>query len=110
MLSLICEDKLTEAKSVKDITKIRKLREQSLSYWKTILPYPHAIEHLSSTSCRFSKLKLSITSTKIIGDTIVHTTVKETSIPVSEGSGGAIADYLSIIISLMVNILYRVLF
>ncbi|KAI8641104.1 hypothetical protein BD408DRAFT_389390 [Parasitella parasitica] len=104
----ICEDKPTEAESVKDITKTRKLREKSLMYWKAILPHSHALEHLSSTSCRFNKLKLLITSTKIINETTVHTTIKETSIPVSERSGGAIADYLTIIISLMRTIVRNI--
>lgn len=106
----VCEDKPTVAESVKDVKKTREIREKSLLYWKAILPYSLGLEHLSSISCRFNKLKLMITSTKIIDNTIVHTNIKETSIPVSERCGGAIANYLTIIISLMVNIIYINLF
>lgn len=100
---LICEDKPTENESTKDIKKTRKLREKSLVYWRSILHYSNALEHLSSTSCRFNKLNLLITTTKVIDNTIVHTTLKEVSIPASERSGGAIADFISVVISLMVK-------
>jgi hypothetical protein len=100
---LICEDKPTENESTKDLKKTRKLREKSLVYWRSILHCSNTLEHLSSTSCRFNKLNLLITTIKIIDSTIIHTTLKEVSIPVSERSGGAIADFISVVISLMVK-------
>lgn len=103
---LVCEDKSTDAESTKDVAKTRKIREKTLNYWRAILPHGHALEHLSSISCRFNKLKLVITMTRIVDGITIHTTLKETSIPASESSGGAIADYISIVISLMVNILF----
>lgn len=59
---LICEDKLTENKS----KKTRKSREKLLVYWRSILHYSNALEHLSSTSCRFNKLNL-LTSKDLVG-------------------------------------------
>ncbi|CEP19363.1 hypothetical protein [Parasitella parasitica] len=93
---LICEDKPTENESTKDSEKTRKLRKKAVVYWGSILHFSNALEHLSSTSCRFNKLNLLITTTKIIDSTIIHTTLKEVSIPVSERSGGAIADFISL--------------
>jgi hypothetical protein len=101
--SLICEDKPTENESTKDVKKTRKLRGKALVYWKSILHYSNALEHLSATSCRFNKLNLLITCTKIIDNITVHTTLKQISIPTSEKSGGAIADFISVVISLMVK-------
>lgn len=103
---LVCEDKSTDAESTKDLAKTRKIREKTLNYWKAILPYGHALEHLSPISCRFNKLKLVITMTRIVDGITIYTTLKKISIPMSESSGGAIADYISIVISLMVNILF----
>lgn len=69
----------------------------------SFLRYSNALEHLLSTLCRFNKLNLLISTTKVIDSTIVHTTLKEVSIPASERSGGAIANFISVVISLMVK-------
>ncbi|KAI7892877.1 uncharacterized protein EV154DRAFT_479784 [Mucor mucedo] len=86
----------------------RHQREKLLVYWRSILHFSNALEHLSSTSCRVNKLNLSITITKIIDSTIMHTTFKEVSIPVPEKSGGAIADYISVVMSLMRTIVKNI--
>ncbi|KAL7322933.1 hypothetical protein PS15p_210901 [Mucor circinelloides] len=105
---LVCEDKSTDAESTKDLAKTRKIREKTLNYWKAILPYGHALEHLSPISCRFNKLKLVITMTRIVDGITIYTTLKKISIPMSESSGGAIADYISIVISLMRHVVKNI--
>ncbi|KAI7887586.1 uncharacterized protein EV154DRAFT_427101, partial [Mucor mucedo] len=56
--SFFCEDKSTDKESGKDGRKAHYLREKSLEYWTTLLPYSSEIQHLTSISCQFNRLKL----------------------------------------------------
>ncbi|KAI8062775.1 uncharacterized protein B0P05DRAFT_599327 [Gilbertella persicaria] len=88
---LICEDKPTGKESTKDTKKPTEKNQ-----------------HFSLTSCCFNKLKLIITTTKIIDNTIVHTILREVSMSASEKSVRAIADFISVIISLMRTIVKNI--
>lgn len=108
--ALFCEDKPTDKVSKKDETKACHLREKSLIYWKSLLPYDACLNHLMAISCQFNKLKLIITGTKIVNGIIMHSRLKEVNIPCSDQSGAMLANYLATVISLMVrNLAYTIL-
>lgn len=61
------------------------------------------IQHFTSISCQFSRLKLQIKATKIINGVTVHVLLKEVHIPADARDGSGIGVYLTTIISLVVN-------
>lgn len=102
--ALYCEDKPNDNAS-KDNEKTRRLREQALNYWVSLLPYDECIEYITAVTCQFNKLKLQITATKLITDATIHLSVKEVRIPNSDKEGASVAVYLATVISLVVSIL-----
>ncbi|ORE13986.1 hypothetical protein BCV71DRAFT_276999 [Rhizopus microsporus] len=95
-----CEDKPNE-RALKDSEKTRRLREQALNYWVSLLPYDECIEHITVVTCQFNKLKLQITATKFIAGATVHSALKEVRIPNNNQEGASVAEYLATIISLV---------
>lgn len=101
--SFFCEDKSTDTESGKDGRKAHYLREKYLEYWTTLLPYKSEIQHLTSISCQFNRLKLKIKAAKIITGITVHVTLKEVRIPTDARDSYSIAEYLMTVISLIVS-------
>ncbi|KAG2191955.1 hypothetical protein INT47_004738, partial [Mucor saturninus] len=98
---LFCEDKPTPKESIKDNRKAKDLRENTLVYWASLLPYEECIKFITAFSCQFNKLKLQISLTKVIDGVILHSSPKEVHILSDEQDGTSLAEYLSTVISLV---------
>jgi hypothetical protein len=61
-----CEDKPTISGCGKDNKKLKFLRQSTVDYWSTILPFEGCLKYLTIVTCQFNKLKLQISATKVI--------------------------------------------
>ncbi|KAI7897863.1 uncharacterized protein BX663DRAFT_526707 [Cokeromyces recurvatus] len=93
-----CEDKPNN-NDLKDQKKTKNVREQSLKYWTSLLPYPECISYITAISCQFRKLTMHVTGSKLIGGILIHSFFKEVNIPSVDKKGASIAEYLATVLS-----------
>ncbi|CAO3674634.1 unnamed protein product [Rhizopus stolonifer] len=96
---LFCEDKLKVKESTKDKSKSSYLREQKLRYRSKLLPYEKFSEYLCALSCHFNMLNLKIMGSKLVDGIIIHTWLKEVSIPGDADNGASPTEYMAAVIS-----------
>ncbi|KAI9478381.1 MAG: hypothetical protein EXX96DRAFT_539482 [Benjaminiella poitrasii] len=81
-----CEDKPNN-NDLKDQKKTKNVREQSLKYWSSLLPYPECISYIAAITCQFQKLNMHVTG--------------KINISKADKKGASVAEYLAIVISLV---------